>query len=1239
MANDIGKKIILVGYFATPDQSADDLDDHGLIHNWLLVDQERDVKVERLGEVKDGKLPVVNPSMRQGVEVIHLNGKLFQSEEVLGGSDKQKRQELILKIAQQIAAFPQLQLVVLPSAPHEDFVQQLLLLGVPMVLALPAGAKAENQLGDFYLKLAQGLTLRQASDQIGVSGGIDYTPQEVKYNPETESLEWDEKQFPDGPKWDGGILFRANKWRSLSWRVRLPLAIPIQSTRGKILGQLKTMAGQGEKVARPFDDPSKANPNTPNVRGNSRAVRRGAAKTREMHQQMGRASNTKKRRRNWLIGVLVAIGVAGIATPLIVMLRNQEAEADAFGLMPCPFPESSNQYRVVAFPFQIVENCGPAANRFTDAVKVELKRLRDRGLSIDPRYQELENCPSTFQDVMSTAEVCNTDLFIWGQYLRDSTTKREYLRVYFVTENQAREDEFIELADLHSRIEGFGITQADSILSHDVQQLIAWGMGIRHLQLEEYDQAIDALTMIKPKQDRLRSLVAQELTLAYSQAGLYDQARSYFDELIALNPDEPGYYFERARMLTLMDQPEEALADYEEVLRMQPENLEALTNKGLILSQLGRFFEAKDDLNAAITANPQRADLLARRAQIYMAEENYEAALADLDQSLENDPEQAGIFFERGKLLQQLGREEEAIADVQQALLLKPDLVEANLFRGDVLAQAEKWEEALTAYNHVLEDRVTAEALTRRGAVYENLEQYEPAANDFGQATKLKPTLTEAWMGLARANGKMGAEEDAMEALGRVLSQQPGNLPALTQRSTVYLEQEKWIQAQHDLDEILSQDPENQKGIYGKAVVLLETGDADAADRMARKLVEDAGPELALLKGRIALGRGEFAEAERQLNRAQQLAPEDPQIFLYKGVTQLKQDRLDDARQSLQRSLDLGGRPADVYLYFGDIQWRKSNLNGALSDYSRAISEDPERGAGYLRRALLYQQIQLYDSALQDYDRAIALDPQNAVEAYLQRGKVKVELNEYNEALFDLNQAISLAPGDIRAYCERGRLYQLIGNFRQAEEDIEQAEAIVPGSPWPPYYLAIIYEDLGRQDEAFVQVELALSRDRDEAAIYNLRGELFADSGDYQKAMRDFSRALNLNPRYADAHNNQGDLARKGGDYDQAINHYDATIAINPNHDRALYHRGFVHFLEGREDQAIKDIKRSLEIRPGQGIRYATLAQIYAKRQEDEPFFYYLNLALENGYPSTELKRDPAFSEYLNHPDFERLIP
>ena len=149
------------------------------------------------------------------------------------------------------------------------------------------------------------------------------------------------------------------------------------------------------------------------------------------------------------------------------------------------------------------------------------------------------------------------------------------------------------------------------------------------------------------------------------------------------------------------------------------------------------------------------------------------------------------------------------------------------------------------------------------------------------------------------------------------------------------------------------------------------------------------------------------------------------------------------------------------------------------------------------------------EEAIWAYDQAIRLKP-DLVEAYTNRGNVKVALERHNDAIADYDEAIRRKPDDDKAYSNRG----------------------------------VSKTELKRYDDAMVDHDEAIRRNPNNAMAYNNRGITKATLGRYDDAIVDYDKAIHLNQEFADAHYNLG-LAKKAlGRKDEARRYFEAALAL-----------------------------------------------------------------------------------------------
>lgn len=159
------------------------------------------------------------------------------------------------------------------------------------------------------------------------------------------------------------------------------------------------------------------------------------------------------------------------------------------------------------------------------------------------------------------------------------------------------------------------------------------------------------------------------------------------------------------------------------------------------------------------------------------------------------------------------------------------------------------------------------------------------------------------------------------------------------------------------------------------------------------------------------------------------------------------------------------------------------------------------------------------------------------------------------------------------------------------EKDIDKSLDIArelqkedPESHEPFYLEALIMQQLNQYDVSFEAVEKAMKIVDDNAAYFNLRGNLHLQKEDLEDAEKDFDKAIELGDSPA-AHRNKvmlmlmtdrgqeaipyligrikadpqdaenwilmGDMIKKGGQVDKARTYYEQALKIDPDNDYA----------------------------------------------------------------------------------------
>jgi serine/threonine protein kinase/tetratricopeptide (TPR) repeat protein len=226
--------------------------------------------------------------------------------------------------------------------------------------------------------------------------------------------------------------------------------------------------------------------------------------------------------------------------------------------------------------------------------------------------------------------------------------------------------------------------------------------------------------------------VNHQLALELEQSGRPAESVRYHTVALALRPDRPVFYMDRARALLEAREPDEALADYRQCVALEPQRAWSHLNLG-----------------NALLANGQT-----------------EEAIAEYREAIRIKPDIAGLHLDLGAALSRKGRMDEAIAEFREAIRLKPDFPMAHNNVG-------------TIFCDVKHDYPTAEAYFREavrlkpqysnahfnlGNALRHQGKLDEAIAEYREALRLKKERAEPHNGLGNAVLGKGQSEEAIVA-------------------------------------------------------------------------------------------------------------------------------------------------------------------------------------------------------------------------------------------------------------------------------------------------------------------------------------------------------------------------------------------------------------------------------------------------------------------------------------------
>jgi adenylate cyclase len=181
------------------------------------------------------------------------------------------------------------------------------------------------------------------------------------------------------------------------------------------------------------------------------------------------------------------------------------------------------------------------------------------------------------------------------------------------------------------------------------------------------------------------------------------------------------------------------------------------------------------------------------------------------------------------------------------------------------------------------------------------------------------------------------------------------------------------------------------------------------------------------------------------------------------------------ARQMFEKALALDPQYAEAYAFLGStyfaewgFQWSQDPqvLEQALALAQRAVALDDSLAQAHVTLGTVYLWKKQYDQAIAEAERAIALDA-NFAEAYTWLAETLRRVGRPEEALGVIEQAMRLNPHYPPFYVfQLGEAYRFTGRYEEAMAAYKRALTRNPDLLLAHVCLAVIYSELGREEEA-----------------------------------------------------------------------------------------------------------------------------------------------------------------------------
>jgi tetratricopeptide (TPR) repeat protein len=480
-------------------------------------------------------------------------------------------------------------------------------------------------------------------------------------------------------------------------------------------------------------------------------------------------------------------------------------------------------------------------------------------------------------------------------------------------------------------------------------------LGDAYFKLNKPEKAIEAYEKFE---ELVPGVDAGYLKIAdyYERAGNDQKRIEYLQKAVERNPDSPQSLEALATAYARKNRDKEAIPLLRKVLDLTNDNPLIKKQLALSLVNVGEYKEAQRFLAELKKIDPGDNSTLVLLGRAQLGERDYAAAIDTLKAVLKDDPGFLEAQFYLGSAYEQSG-------DLPGAV---------NVF-SDLVAKARDGSEEYQSNRLVFQQHL-ASAYQEMGenekaiAIYEEMIKggSEPDMRvmfllinalridrQFDKALALGKQYHEKYpqdAGLslvhARTLADAGKVKEGAELLSKLLASDPSNLDTYINLSQIYLQGQRYTEAEQVLRRAESQNLDRQRIQIQFASIYEKQKDYGRAESVLNEVLKEDPKNALVLNfiGYMLADRGvRLEEAVRYIQDALAQEPQNGAYLDSLGWAYFKMNDLDKAEEYLLKAIERVKNDAVIYDHLGDLYSRKGDLIKAEEYWRRSLAHGAEQ--------------------------------------------------------------------------------------------------------------------------------------------------------------------------------------------------------------------------------------------------------------------------------------------------------
>lgn len=536
---------------------------------------------------------------------------------------------------------------------------------------------------------------------------------------------------------------------------------------------------------------------------------------------------------------------------------------------------------------------------------------------------------------------------------------------------------------------------------------------------------------------------------------------------------------------------------------------------------------------------------------VYESQGNYEAALKQYEKALQYDSS-AGMFYTIAKCNVYLNKLSPALVYSQKSVALDSSKVEYYDLLSDIYTYGNQNNSAILVLEKAIKmDSMNIDLNYKLARLYE---EDKPV-----QAVKLyNRILTQVgpeWSVLSRIaelQERMGNNEEAINAINKLLSIDPANTPLKKMLVEFYLRAGKFDDGLILVEEILELMPYDLEARETKAKLLLGKNDWAGASKEFDYFLDQ--PDVTL-DSKINIGANYFNQAVTDsavLPIAKAFFTKldkdttDWQIKMYLGAIALSEHQDSIAIENFKYVTKNANWNVAAWVRLGGLYFDNRKYDEAEVVMSEAILSFPEDFYVNLILGLSQAQQSKHKDAERYLKKATILNPQDitALSAY---AFTLNQLKEDDKAIFYLNQALEIEPDDVQLIGTLAMIYNGLRKYELSDSLYERALELEPNDPLINNNYSYAFATRGIQlERALEMVKISVKSDSLNSSYLDTIGWVYFMLGNYPEAKLYLEKAIEVGGKSSVMLDHLADIEFKLGNKEKAIELWKNALELEP---------------------------------------------------------------------------------------------